>query len=253
MQGLKAAAVAVVLCSAFGVKAYTSRDVKPVCDVTFAAAQVHTDGNEGDVFRQLQEKDRELVRLRAELEARTEASLYAEAQAQGIVDAVKRSMLPPKQQRRVAIAIVREAKANNLDPLLVVAVIRTESSFNNYAVSHVGAMGLMQVMPATGTWLMQRKGEKIGRTSNLFDPELNIQLGTGYLAELIQMFGTREKALVAYNAGPGGARKILKGKNAKKFIAGYPTKVLGEYRKLRREADTRMAGQGEAPVPNGRG
>jgi soluble lytic murein transglycosylase len=183
-----------------------------------------------------------------------EAALFEEAWKLGIVDAVKASKLPERQQRRVAIAIVREARLNGLDPLLVVAVIRTESSFNNYAVSPVGAMGLMQVMPGTGQWLAERRGIALGRTSHLFDSELNIELGTWYLAELIGRFGAVDKALVAYNAGPGAARKILANTASRqRFMQGYPRKVLGELRKLEKAAEARVANAEESTVPDRQG
>jgi len=99
----------------------------------------------------------------------------------------------------LSVAIVREARRNRLDPLLVVALIRMESSFDNYAKSSVGAMGLMQVMPATGKSVATSRGSKLGRANNLFDAELNIELGTAYLASLIARFRSVESALVAYN------------------------------------------------------
>ncbi|WNG16658.1 lytic transglycosylase domain-containing protein [Cystobacter fuscus] len=188
------------------------------------------------------EKSPEMVELRARLAERAvqfeqmeeEAALYAEAEALGITTAVQASQLPPRQQRRLAMAIVREARANGLDPLLVVAVIHCESSFNNYAVSGVGAMGLMQVMPDTGSYLADKAGFKLQRHSNLFDSELNIELGTAYLANLIERFGTPERALVAYNAGPTQARKILAQSGAReRFLAGYPAKVMREFRNLK--------------------
>lgn len=202
----------------------------------------------------LGDREAELSKVRAELEAVTAREDYEEALALGVVDAVKASGLPEHQQRRVAVAIVREARRNGLDPLLVVAVIRVESSFNNYAVSPVGARGLMQVMPATGKWLMEKRGRTLGRTENLFDPELNIELGAFYLADMIRIFGSVDEALVAYNAGPGGAKRILASATARpKFMAGYPARVLGEHRKLQRAADARMTVQAEAPVPDVRG
>jgi soluble lytic murein transglycosylase len=188
------------------------------------------------------EKSPEMVELRARLAERAvhldqmeeEAALFAEAEALGITTAVQASQLPGRQQRRLAMAIVREARHNGLDPLLVVAVIHCESSFNNYAVSGVGAMGLMQVMPDTGSYLADKAGFKLQRHSNLFDSELNIELGTAYLANLIQRFGTPERALVAYNAGPTLARKILAQSNVReRFLAGYPAKVMREFRNLK--------------------
>lgn len=189
----------------------------------------------------LAERDLALREAQARLQDYEDESHYQEALRLGVVDAVKASRLPVRQQRRVAVAIVREAQRNNVDPMLVIALIRCESSFNNYAVSHVGAMGLMQVMPATGTYLADKAGFRLGRSTNLFDSETNIELGTAYLADLITRFGTLEKALVAYNAGPGLAKKILAKREArKKFMAGYPAKVVKEFRKLKAQQEREL-------------
>ena len=200
------------------------------------------------------ESSPEVAELRAKLAAQEahlarleeEASLYEEAERLGIVTAVEASRLPERQQRRLAMAIVREARRNKVDPMLVVAVIRCESSFNNYAVSHVGAMGLMQVMPDTGSYLADRAGFKLQRHTNLFDSELNVELGTAYLADLIERFGSPERALVAYNAGPGLAKKILaKRDKRERFMAGYPAKVMKEFRRLKAQ-QAREVSQREA-------
>ncbi len=180
-----------------------------------------------------------------------EAALYAEAERLGVVAAVQASLLPERQQRRLAMAIVRESRENGLDPLLVVAVITCESTFNTYAVSGVGAMGLMQVMPDTGVYLADKAGFKLQRNTNLFDSELNVELGTAYLADLISRFGSPERALVAYNAGPTLARKILSQSDAReRFLAGYPAKVMREFRRLKtqqtREASRQQSLQKEA-------
>jgi soluble lytic murein transglycosylase len=186
-------------------------------------------------------REAELQTLQARLQAYEDEAHYAEAVKLGVADAVKSSRLPERQQRRLAATIVREAKRNNIDPMLVVAVIRCESSFNNYAVSHVGAMGLMQVMPDTGTYLAGKAGFDLGRTTNLFDSETNVELGTAYLADLIQRFGSIEKALVAYNAGPGLAKRILAKRDIrKKFMAGYPAKVVKEFQKLKAKQEREL-------------
>jgi soluble lytic murein transglycosylase len=166
---------------------------------------------------------------------------YQEALRLGVAEAVKASGLPVRQQRRVAVAIIREAQRNRVDPMLVIAVIRCESSFNNYAVSHVGAMGLMQVMPDTGKYLADKAGFRLGRRTNLFDAETNIELGTAYLANLIERFGSLEHALVAYNAGPGLAKKILaKRESRRKFMQGYPSKVVHEFRRLKAQQEREL-------------
>jgi soluble lytic murein transglycosylase len=194
-----------------------------------------------ELRQKLAERELELKSAQVRLQEYQDEAFYQEAQRLGVVEAVKASKLPERQQRRVAVAIVREAQRNNVDPMLVIALIRCESSFNNYAVSHVGAMGLMQVMPETGKYLADKAGFRLGRSTNLYDSETNIELGTAYLADLIQRFGSIEKALVAYNAGPGLAKRILAKKDIrKKFMAGYPAKVVGEFRKLKAQQEREL-------------
>lgn len=95
--------------------------------------------------------------------------------------------------------IVREAERNRLDPYLVAALIRQESRFESRAQSSAGALGLMQLMPATARAVARNRS--LSR-SRLTEPELNIQLGTRYLASLLRRFGgSVEKAVAAYNAG----------------------------------------------------
>jgi soluble lytic murein transglycosylase len=193
----------------------------------------------------LRQQENELRTLRGklrDLEAVDDGEFYEEADALGILKVVAKCDLPDRQKRRLAVAIVREARRNRLDPLLVVALIQMESSFDNYAKSSVGAMGLMQVMPATGKSLAAQRGSKLGRANNLFDAELNIEFGTAYLASLIGRFRSVEAALVAYNAGPGLARRILADRAARKrFLAGYPAHVLREFQRLKAEAPVRLA------------
>ncbi|MBZ4421449.1 lytic transglycosylase domain-containing protein [Myxococcus sp. RHSTA-1-4] len=202
----------------------------------------------------LSEREAELKAALAKLQVYEDEADLAEADRLGVTELVKASGLPERQQRRLAVAIVREARRNNIDPLLVVAVIRCESSFNNYAVSHVGAMGLMQVMPDTGKYLADKAGFRLGRSSNLFDAETNVELGTAYLADLIQRFGTVERALVAYNAGPGLARRILaRPESRKKFMAGYPTKVVKEFRKLKARQERQLTLRAQQATDDRRG
>jgi soluble lytic murein transglycosylase len=87
--------------------------------------------------------------------------------------------------------------AQNLDPLVIISLIRQESSFNPNAVSVVGATGLMQLMPATA----KRFNSKV-KVKHLSNPEININIGTKYLRQLINRYdGNLIYALASYNAG----------------------------------------------------
>ena len=99
--------------------------------------------------------------------------------------------------------IRREAQRNGIDPAWVAAEIRAESVFDPQARSPANAMGLMQVLPATG----QATAEKIGlpwrgAQETLFDPDSNIALGSAYLREMHEKWGDLPHAIAAYNAGP---------------------------------------------------
>ena len=171
--------------------------------------------------------------------ARERENAAAIAEALGIAGRISGAPtgLTPKQERRLASAIVREAEAAGLDPLLVAAVIEVESSFRPGAGSRAGALGLMQVMPETGAWLAARFGApERGTEPDLLDPEWNVALGVRYLALLVRRFGRVDEALVAYNAGPGRARTLLAGEHRTRWLEGYPRKVLALRDRLRREA-----------------
>lgn len=106
------------------------------------------------------------------------------------------------------------AKSSNVEKHLLFAIARQESAFSADARSRVGAMGLMQLMPGTA----KDTARKIGITYNkrdLLQPETNIQLGAGYLNQLLTRFdGNRILAAAAYNAGPNRVSKWLNNESA---------------------------------------
>lgn len=102
--------------------------------------------------------------------------------------------------------IVQESRARSLDPYMVAGLIRQESVFQPRAVSVARAYGLMQLLVPTGRLVAQRYGvDRSVTVDALFEPRLNIQLGTGYLRDNLNKFGRLEYVAAAYNAGPGRA------------------------------------------------
>ncbi len=122
------------------------------------------------------------------------------------------------------------AARNNLDPYLVYAIIREESWFNKEAVSSAGAIGLMQLMPGTAARIA--KDSYAGRES-LFEPEVNIDLGTRFFAGRLKQFdGNIFLAIASYNAGPEAVEKWITerdGVELDEFIEDIPYKETREY------------------------
>ena len=100
------------------------------------------------------------------------------------------------------------ASVHSLDPYLVAAVIRAESRFRPSACSHAGAMGLMQITPATGKWIAETLHHEGFTVENLYEPDLNIRFGTWYLRYLLDRLDEDvESCLIAYNAGPSNLKR----------------------------------------------
>ncbi len=90
-----------------------------------------------------------------------------------------------------------------VDPDLAYAVIHTESGFDSNAVSHLGACGLMQLMPETFEWLRSKDSEGAQQYNDIFDPETNIRYGLCFLSIIRQRFGSEQLVIAAYHAGMG--------------------------------------------------
>ena len=104
-------------------------------------------------------------------------------------------------------AVVKRSREINLDPAYVYGLIRQESRFIMDARSHVGASGLMQVMPATAKWTAKKIGLANFTPDQITDRDTNIAIGTGYLKLVLDDFGgSMPLAAAAYNAGPGRPR-----------------------------------------------
>lgn len=143
----------------------------------------------------------------------------------------------------VARAIVRQSRLANYDPFFVAAVIKSESTFRNYAVSNKGAVGLMQLMPDTARYISNKtKSDWLGH-SQLADPEHNIRLGIAYLKYLERYFGgNRERVLIAYNWGPANMIEAMKGtKPVLSASRKYARTIMSNHQSWQNDFQMRLA------------
>lgn len=140
--------------------------------------------------------------------------------------------LKESQKFKLAEIIHKESDKYGYDPLLIIAIIRTESSFNNWAISNRGAKGLMQILPMTAEEIAKEANIDWKDDSTLHNPIVNIKMGTYYLSKLENIFKDIDLALEAYNRGPTKISRMIKqGKRPRK---GYSTKVLSFYHTIKK-------------------
>lgn len=112
---------------------------------------------------------------------------------------------------------------------IVYSVIKTESSFKGDAVSHAGAIGLMQMMPETFEWLAQKRGES-DNSGLLYDPETNIKYGTYFLSYLYAEYGNWNTVFAAYNCGMGKVNEWIAGNEYSDEYGNLTEIPIGETR-----------------------
>ena len=122
-----------------------------------------------------------------------------------IITGVEKGSYP----REYAEYVETYAETYGVPETLIYAVIRTESDFDSGAVSPVGAVGLMQLMPSTFEWLTDDMLFEHLENGMLYDPETNIKYGTYCLSYLYDRYGDWELAIAAYNGGLGNVDKWL--------------------------------------------
>lgn len=166
-----------------------------------------------------QEEEEGAIKTENVLKSSSSAAARAQLEEQKMIEkAVK-----PGGTQRVSIdeIISKNAEKYNVDPKLIKAVIKQESDFDVKATSKKGAKGLMQLMPETAKDL----GVK-----DAYDPEQNIEGGTKYLGQLLDMFdGNIELALAAYNAGPTNVKRYGNKVPPFKETQNYVAKIIKNY------------------------
>ena len=148
--------------------------------------------------------------------------------------------------------IEQAAQAYGVDAHLLQAVMKVESNFDPYVVSRAGAIGLMQIMPATAAGFIGLQGTRQSLRQQLQDPAINVHAGALYLRSLLDTFSHRvDLALAAYNAGAGNVRKAGNRVPPNGETPQFVSKVTALYTSLKAAAlaaETAPAAA-EAPVP----
>ncbi len=138
--------------------------------------------------------------------------------------------LDRQAERKLAAAIYDASRRQGIDPFLTLAVIETESSYRNGAISFLGARGLMQIRPFVGEALAAQLRIGWAGESTLHDPVANVTMGVHYLAQMRARFDDFTLALAAYNIGPNAVQVLLD--EERDVPTGYVRKVLGSYARL---------------------
>lgn len=130
--------------------------------------------------------------------------------------------IPTETARNIASSVSKYSRRHKKDPDLILSIMKVESAFDPTAVSNMGAIGLMQVMPQ---WI-----DILDITCNLQDPDCNVKYGIQIMGAYEQLYADQDTALIAYNRGPGPVDSaLMRGKNPNN---GYVEKVRAVYARL---------------------
>jgi soluble lytic murein transglycosylase-like protein len=146
-----------------------------------------------------------------------------------------RASLSEKVRWRIAKAIEEQSRRHGYDPLFVQAMVEVESTCSPTARSHRGAVGLIQLQPATARAVARAAGVEYVGLQTLLDPVRNVELGLLYLSQLEEQLGDPHLAVAAYNLGPGRVARMSKGFARS---ARYVRKILARYEHLLAETLT---------------
>jgi soluble lytic murein transglycosylase len=136
-----------------------------------------------------------------------------------------------EQKQSLAAVIYDECKKYDYDPLFLLAVIYTESSFKKGQVSSKGAEGLMQIRPFVGKSLAHKLGLEYEEDQTLFEPGVNIQMGSRHLFDMILKFKDVRQAIISYNLGETALRDRLR--QDRPLPKSYLNKVMENYNMLK--------------------
>jgi soluble lytic murein transglycosylase-like protein len=190
---------------------------------------------------------REQARILVRLDSmeRVRVDLQRTWQVREIIADATRGTIPDQKACLLAREMDRNARLYDFDPLLILAVVLTESGANFGAVGHgsdgavSGALGVMQVQPATAKAMASAMGMAPPSRADLLDPSYNLSVGVAFLLQMIHRYGDLRLGIMAYNVGPSGLESGLRGESA--LPEGYYRKVLARYRRLRAKFERRFS------------
>ena len=151
---------------------------------------------------------------------------------------IKQQITKSVYKKEYSEYVTKYAEQYGVEENLIYALIKAESNFNPDAVSHQNAKGLMQLMQSTAEDLAKKSKINLNN-ENILEPEVNIQLGTQYIASLLNKYDCVEVALAAYNAGSGNVDQWISSGKIKadgSDIENIPYKETNTYvRKIMRD------------------
>ena len=155
-----------------------------------------------------------------------------------IIIVARELMMKQLYKKEYSEYVSKYSQEYGVEEELVYAIIKAESNFESDAVSNKNAQGLMQLMYSTAEEVAEKNGIELTE-ENILDPEININIGTKYISELLEKYECMEVALAAYNAGSGNVDKWIKDgviKSDGSDIENIPFKETNTYvRKILRD------------------
>lgn len=148
----------------------------------------------------------------------------------------ERTGLGASEEKALAEYIIAESAAYKIDPLLVLAMIKTESEYYNWSRSDRGALGLMQIMPSTGRELAGQLRFRWDGEATLLNPYMNVKMGMHYYSRLKDVYNDDvHLSLAAYNAGPASVNaRLALGMGVS---GGFARRVLANYEQLKERVE----------------
>jgi soluble lytic murein transglycosylase len=137
----------------------------------------------------------------------------------------------------LAKTMIEYCRTYEMDPAFILAVIQVESRFQSNSKSHKNAQGLMQVLPSTAQYLVEKNKLNAKDFLNLHDPVVSLKLGILYFSEIRRLFKNDSYYyhVAAYNLGPSKLKKLRQNKNFKPDqTLVYYKKIMAHYRRLRK-------------------